>query len=193
MKSGNLIVITGPAAVGKSLVAKTLQSKLSGNGSLWLLVQIDSFAKSLYRDWFKFDTNHSPYAERGFEFKRDNDGGLRRIIGSDGRLILSAFHRSVAAIVNSGVSVVCETIVCDDDDWRDWSEVLDGIQAFWVKLSAPLTILEARKKAERPPMLHGLAQGNLEEKPVGQYNLELDTSTDTVDTIVELIINELPA
>ncbi len=192
MEIGNLVIITGPAAAGKSTIAKALQSELSSSGSLWLLVQMDTFADSLYRDWFTFDTHHAPYAKRGIEYRRDNDGGLQLIIGVDGRRALSAFHRSVAAIVKSGVSVVCETVVCDEEDWHDWSEVLEGIQTNWVQLSAPLAILEAREKADRPQVIQGLARGNLARKPVGQYDLELDTSTETIAVIVERIIDTLP-
>lgn len=191
MKLGELVVVTGPATVGKSTVAKALQSEGVAHGALWLAVEIDVFARALPRDWISVDTHAGRYAEHGFVYARADDGSIQLTLGSDGRRVLSAFHRSVAAIVRSGVSVVCETIVYDDDDWTDWSEALNGIVPCWVRLSAPIAILEGREKADRSRVFQGLAQGMAARRPVGRYDIEADTSTETVSAIVGRIINAL--
>jgi hypothetical protein len=116
MTVNKLIAITGPAAVGKSTVARELQSELIRSGELWLVIELDTFARGLSRDWISFGKHQGRYAERGFVYARGQDGGIELRVGPDGRSVLAAFHRSVAAIARSGVGVICETIVYDDDD-----------------------------------------------------------------------------
>lgn len=190
---GELVIITGPAAVGKSTVAKALQAERASRGELWLTVELDVFARALPRDWIAIGDRTGRYAERGFVYSRASDGGIELTLGADARRVLSAFHRSVAAIVGSGVSVVCETIVYDETDWDDWTEALTGLVPCWVKLGAPLPVLEGREKADRSRLFQGLAQGMAARSPVGGYAVEADTSTETVNDIVSRVLRTLPA
>jgi chloramphenicol 3-O-phosphotransferase len=188
MTASKLIAITGPAAVGKSTVAKELQSELVRSGEIWLVIELDTFARGLSRDWISLGKHQGRCAERGFVYARGQDGSIELRLGSDGRSVLAAFHRSVAAIVKSGVGVICETIVYDDDDWRDWSEALCDISACWVKLSAPLATLEARERADRTRIFQGLARGMSARRSVGKYNFEADTGAEAASAIARRII-----
>ena len=94
MTATRLIAITGPAAVGKSTVARELQSELVRSGELWLVIELDIFARGLPRDWISLGKHQGRYAERGFVYARGQDGSLELGLGSDGRRVLSAFHRS---------------------------------------------------------------------------------------------------
>jgi chloramphenicol 3-O phosphotransferase len=188
MTVNKLIAITGPAAVGKSTVARDLQSELIRSGELWLVIELDTFARGLSRDWISFGRHQGRYAERGFVYARGQDGSIELRVGPDGRSVLAAFHRSVAAIARSGVGVICETIVYDDDDWRDWSESLCDISVCWVKLSAPLPTLEAREDADRTRVFQGLARGMSARQSVGKYDLEADTGAEAASAIAHRII-----
>jgi chloramphenicol 3-O-phosphotransferase len=184
-----VILIVGPAAVGKSTLAKALHRDLVRGGELWLLMQIDPFVTaSLSSEWVGWSKHRGAYAERGFAYARAADGSLALELGTDGRRVLQAFHRAVAAVVTSGVNVVCETLVYDEDDWAHWRASLQGVETCWVRLAAPLTELERRERADRHRSAHGLAEGMLARPPVGRYDIEADTSTDTVDTIVRRIV-----
>jgi chloramphenicol 3-O-phosphotransferase len=187
MDSGNLIVIIGPAAVGKSTVARALQKALVCDGALWLLIELDVFARSLPREWMAIGAHQGRYAERGFVYERASDGGLGLDIGRDGRRVLGAFHRSVASVVKSGVNVICETIVFDEEDWNDWSLCLEAISVRWVKLSAPAAVLETREKANRSGPFQGLAEGMMARRPVGAFDIEADTSREDLGSIVRRI------
>ncbi|HEY5071230.1 MAG TPA: hypothetical protein VII63_04280 [Caulobacteraceae bacterium] len=187
MTKGELIVVTGPAAAGKTTVAKALQARFAGAGELWLLIELDAFGRSTPRDWMSLGEHRGRHAARGFAYERATDGRLELNLGPDGRRVLAAFHRSVAAVVKSGVNVICETIVHDDDDWRDWSRSLRGIRVCWVKLSAPPAVLEAREKADRAPLFQGLARGMTARQPVGAFDVEADTSTEDASAIVNRI------
>lgn len=188
MSSTKLIAITGAAAVGKSTLSRALQAEFGCRGELWLVMELDTFARGLSREWISAGNRHGRYAERGFTYARAEDGSIDLSIGIDGRTVLAAFHRSVAAIARSGPGVICETIVYDDADWRDWSAALGDIAACWVKLSAPLAILEARETANRTRVLQGLARGMSARRPVGKYSVEADTDAEPAEAIARRIV-----
>ncbi len=177
MKPGKLVAITGPAAVGKSTVAKALLADLTGDGDLWLLMELDVFARALPRDWIAWGERVGRRSELGFTYGREADGSVGLTLGADGRQMLAAFHRSVAAVVRSGMDVICETVVHDEGDWADWQAALDGIEVCWVRLTAPVARLEERERAERPSA-----------RPlVGVSDIEADTDVDDAQAIARRI------
>ena len=186
---GALIAITGPAAVGKSTIARALQAELGRDGALWLVIELDGFARALSREWIAVHERRGRFADAGFSYTRADDGAIGLTLGADARRVLAAFHRSVAAVVTSGVGVVCETIVYDEQDWADWTEAVRGIPTRWVKLAAPLDILEARERADRSRVFQGLARGMSVRHRVGVYDLEADTSVEDVPAIVGRILS----
>ena len=187
--SARLIAITGPAAVGKSTLARALQAELGRHGELWLLLELDVFARALSRDWIGVGRRRrGRYADAGFDYTRGSDGSVGLTIGADGRRVLAAFHRSVAAVVRAGVNVVCETIVYDDADWDDWRAALGEISVRWVRLSAPLDVLEARELAEETRLFKGLAKSMLSRRAVGDYHVEIDTSAESVEASVARVL-----
>lgn len=186
--TGRLVAITGPAAVGKSTLARALQSNLGRNGELWLLLELDLFARGLSRDWIAVGkARRGPRADAGFVYARKADGGVGLTIGADGRRVLGAFHRSVAAVVRSGVNVIAETIVYDGADWDDWRSALGDLRSTWVRLFAPLGVLQARELADETRAFKGLAQGMMSMPAVGRYDIEADTSADPAEAIVDRI------
>ena len=193
MTIGRLVVITGPAAAGKSTLAKALQSHFAKRGELWLVFEVDAFGRGMPRDWVAIGDHRGGHAAQGFDYARGDDGSLGLILGADGRRVLAAFHRAVAAAVNCGLNVICETILYDDADWDDWADSLSGIRACWVRLSAPLAVIDAREKAERVPLFQGLGRGMSARALVGTYSVEADTGTETTRQIVERVTRSLTA
>jgi chloramphenicol 3-O-phosphotransferase len=190
MATGKLIVVTGPAAVGKSTVTKALQKELTRANELWLAIELDVFARSLPRPWIAWGDYRGRNAAQGFVYARRPDGSLQLELGADGRRVLAAFHRSVAAVVGSGVSAICETVVYDEVDWDDWSAALKGIRPCWVRLTAPSSVLEARE-SERAEMARGLGRGMAARPSVGNYDVEADTSTEATESIVARIVESV--
>jgi chloramphenicol 3-O-phosphotransferase len=187
--TARLIAITGPAAVGKSTLARALQAELGRNGELWLLLELDVFARALSRDWIGVGrSRRGRYADAGFDYTRRSDGSVGLTIGDDGRRVLAAFHRSVAAVVRAGVNVVCETLVYDLADWEDWRAALGEISVRWVRLSAPRDVLEARESAEETRLFKGLARGMLSRPAVGECHVEIDTSVESVNASVARVL-----
>ena len=185
---GGLIAITGPAAAGKSTVARTVQAELARRGELWIVHELDLFGRGLSREWVALGAHRGAHAHRGFVYARAVDGSIALELGADGRRVLAAFHRSVAAVARSGVGVVCETIVYDDEDWRDWCEALEGVSSCWVRLGAPLATLEERERADRTRVFQGLARGMSARTPVGTFDVEADTGSEEVAAIAGRIL-----
>jgi len=184
-----LIAITGPAAVGKSTLARALQSELGRNGELWLVLELDVFARGLSREWIGMGRKRrGAYADAGFVYTRDPDGSVGLTIGVDGRRMLSAFHRSIESVVRSGVNVIAETIVHDTADWEDWRDALGDVQTTWVRLFAPLDLLQVREHADETRVFKGLAQGMMSRPAVGRYDVDADTSAETLDAIVGRVV-----
>jgi chloramphenicol 3-O-phosphotransferase len=188
MAASRLIAITGPAAVGKSTVAREVQAELARRGELWLVLELDHFARGLSHDWIALARHRGAFAERGFVYARASDGSIALSLGPDGRRVLAAFHRSVAAVARSGIGVVCETIVYDDEDWRDWGEALEDVPSCWVKLAAPLAALDERERADRTRVFQGLARGMSARPPVGTFDVEADTAVEPPATIARRIL-----
>jgi chloramphenicol 3-O-phosphotransferase len=191
MTPGKLIVITGPAAVGKSTVSRAIQAVFATKGEICMVLELDTFGRGVPREWVSIGTHRGANSELGFDYVRTEAGSMGLALGDDGRRVLIAFHRSVAAVASSGMNAVCETIVYDEDDWRDWSEALHNIPVCWVRLCAPVEVLDEREKADRSRVFQGLARGMSARKRVGTYDIEADTSTETANSIVQRIIAKL--
>ena len=146
------------------------------------------FARGLPRDWVALGAHRGRQAESGFVYTRTQDASIELGIGVDGRRVLGAFHRSVAAVVRSGIGVICETIVYDQDDWKDWAEALGDIPVFWVKLGAPLAVLEAREAADRTRVLRGLARGMTARASVVRRDFEADSAAESASAIAHRIV-----
>jgi site-specific DNA-cytosine methylase len=95
MTKGELIVVTGPAAAGKSTVAKALQARFARTGELWLLIELDAFGRSTPRDWISLGAHRGRHAGRGFAYERASDGRLELKLGPDGRRVLAAFRHLI--------------------------------------------------------------------------------------------------
>lgn len=189
MVRANLVLITGPAAVGKSTTARALQAHLATEGRLWLLTELDVFGRGLPREWIAWGGRRGRLADLGFSYDQTDDG-IALTLGTDGRRVMAAFHRSIAAIARSGLCVICETIVHDAEDWADWNEALAGLTPVWVRLGAPVPTLEAREQLRRPEG-QGLGRGMSARPLIGVYDVEADTGSDRPEQIAAEIASQM--
>ncbi len=184
---GDVIVISGPAASGKSTLARALQKRFSRDDQLWMLLELDTFGRGVPRDWIALGDRVGRHSARGFTYGSAASGGLDLTLGADGRRVLGAFHRAVAAAAASGVHVICEAIVYDDADWQDWLEALGDLDVIWVRLHASVDVLEQRERADRSRIFQGLARGMSARAAVGAWDVEGDSGIQSVDELVERV------
>jgi chloramphenicol 3-O-phosphotransferase len=190
MQRVHLVVITGPAATGKSTLARALQADLARRGELWLLTELDAFGRGLPREWIAWEGRRGRFADLGFSYDRNSEGAVSLNLGPDGRRVMAAFHRSVAAIAGAGVNVICEAIVQDMEDWADWNAALSGLAPIWVRLHTPVATLEAREQS-RGGAVRGLGRGMSARAHIGTYDVEADTSEVTPEDLANRIAEML--
>ncbi len=159
-------------------------------------MELDAFGRGVPHAWIAFGDRAGRYADQGFVYGPSPTGGLDLTLGPDGRRVLGAFHRAVAAAAASGMNVICEAIVHDEADRQDWADALGGTAAIWVRLTAALEVLEGREQADRSRIFQGLARGMSARSLMGTWDVEGDSGVESVDELVdrvrELVVREQP-
>jgi chloramphenicol 3-O phosphotransferase len=127
------------------------------------------------------------HADEGVSFER---------IGSDiifhagpiGRAVLAGYRRSIAAVVRSGVNVIVDEVVLDEQAWTQWDLELRTLDPFWVRVDCPIEVCERRERA-RADRLPGLARSQatvVHRYP--RYDYAVDTSTAPPAELAEAVI-----
>jgi chloramphenicol 3-O phosphotransferase len=108
-------------------------------------------------------------------------------VGPFGLKMVEMLKEIVLTMARMGHHVIVDDVSfgkCDVDEWR---KALKDYKVLWVGIKAPLSVLEAREK-ERVNRMHGSARAQYFKvhKDV-VYDLEFDTSKDSLETIVKTI------
>jgi chloramphenicol 3-O phosphotransferase len=139
----------------------------------------------------KFNNWEGGPAPLGFSWKPVIDGtgtpAHEIQVGSFGKKMIETLKEVVLTLVRMGHHVIVDDVSfgrCEVDQWR---EALKDYQVLWIGIKAPLNILEEREK-ERGNRIHGSARAQyykVHQDTV--YNLEFDTSRDSLTMIVQTI------
>jgi chloramphenicol 3-O phosphotransferase len=89
--------------------------------------------------------------------------------------LLHAYHHAVAAAARSGLNVIVDDVVIDDEVLTDWLEVLDELEPTWVavRCSPAITAERERRRGDRPVGMTG-TQTNSVHRSL-RYAFEIDT------------------
>jgi chloramphenicol 3-O phosphotransferase len=154
-----------------------------------------------------FDPDLSHFAEekkfeqytRGGEFIRsvellqDQDGNsiVPLKIGPAGHKIIFGMHRAIAAYAKAGNNLIVDYIQYDPCWRRDLEQALKGIQVYYVKVDAPLSVIEEREKARNTsPVGHARSHyGTVHQGMV--YDLEIDSSKMIPEESAALILRTI--
>lgn len=132
-------------------------------------------------------------ASDGFFFDRDERDLVRLNFGQVGLACLKAHHQSVAAIVRSGIDLICDEVILTDDLRRNWHEVLMGVETSFVGVHCSIEELE-RREIRRGDRVIGQARGQFEiVHSKMRYDIEVDTTKMTPTVLAREIISQLPA
>ncbi|MEO1100790.1 MAG: AAA family ATPase [Pseudomonadota bacterium] len=180
----SVIFLNGCTSAGKSSIAKHLQDRLP---TPHLLTGID--------DAFAMLPAHYHNHPDGFFFDRDADNLVRLNFGPFGLATLKSHHRAAAAIARSGVDLILDEVIQTPELRRDWLDVLQGLDVFFVGVHCDLEELERREIA-RGDRLPGQARGQLGIVHKGMtYDLEIDSTNaepvDLADEIIQVIAGSL--
>lgn len=165
--TARVIVLNGVSSAGKSSLAKAIQAQAN---STFLHVEMDAFISflpdghELRPEWFKLDMIETEH------------GKLATISnGPRGEALLGVMRRFVVQAANSGLNLVVDE-VCHAREISDYRAGLRDHKVQFVKVSAPIDIIEEREKA-RGDRLIGLAREQSAHLHDGiDYDLEMDTS-----------------
>jgi chloramphenicol 3-O phosphotransferase len=175
-----IIVLNGVGSSGKSATARALQEM----ASIPLLhFSMDSFLEMLPERLF----NHAD----GLTFKASQVDGKPIIsieVGQVGRKLLSGMRHAVAAMAHQGNSLIVDDVMLNDEA-TEYRALLDGYEVRFVRLNAPLDVLEEREGLRGDRDI-GLARGQYDIISRGDgYDLEVDTSVNTPFQTAKLLVD----
>jgi len=186
---GHLVALVGTSSVGKSAAAAELQGRLT---EPHLVVGLDHFFSMFPHHWAGHPRGPGP----GFWYEDtvDPDGSPRARIryGDAGRRLLDGQRAAVRALLDAGNDVVLDEMPVDGSILPAWRRELAGHRAWWVRLTAPLDVVEAREAA-RPHGRHpGNARGHLDVLDGEAFDLTVDTTARTPAEVADAVLGALP-
>ena len=184
--AGDVIVLNGTSTAGKSTLAAEMQTQLVARDSCWVILGIDDFLGKLPAPWVRYH-EAGAHADEGVSFERIG-GDIVFRAGPVGRAVLTGYRRSVAAVVRSGVNVIVDEVVLDEEAWAQWDSELRALDPFWVRVDCPIEVCEGRERG-RADRLPGLARSQaafVHRHP--QYDFAVDTSTASPPELAQAVI-----
>lgn len=184
-KAPQIIFLTGPSCSGKTTLAKILQQKLDNSFLYFSLDQIIDLMPSKVNQW-NDDPTLIGFGSKSFQ---DNDGHVisEIQIGSLAASMRTLFVDLCATAAKQGHFLVIDDVFFESQDAENWIEGLKEFHVLWVKLHAPLEVLEKREKERNNQLgcsryqFHHLHQKN-------NYDLEIDTSLLMPESSADIII-----
>jgi chloramphenicol 3-O phosphotransferase len=172
--AGEVIALNGTSSAGKTTLAAEMQHQLITRSTCWVILGIDDFLGKLPAPWVGYRETGA-HADEGVNFERVGDDIVFRA-GPVGRAVLAGYRRAVAAVARSGVNVIVDEVVLDDEAWAQWDSELEGLDPFWVRVDCPIEVCERREHA-RADRLPGLARSQADVvHRYPPYRFGVDTS-----------------
>ena len=176
-----LIFLNGTTSSGKTSIVRALQEELRRP---YCATGID--------DAFAMLPDRLHKNPDGFFFDRDEQRRVRLNFGRIGLACLKAHHRSVAAMARSGIDLICDEVILNEELRGDWLEVLSGVNTAFVGVHCSLEELE-RREIERGDRVIGQARGQFDIVHLGmRYNIEVDSTGNEPGFLARQIITQLP-
>jgi len=169
-KTARIILLNGVGSVGKSAIAKALQTIAA---EPFLHVEMDTFLNMMpERIWDHPD---------GLAFETVQQDGKPAIVIKSGPVAertLRGMRRAIAAMAGQGNNLIVDDVMLGDE-MADYAALLSGFTLHVVGVIAPLDVLEARER-ERGDRLIGLARWQYDRVHRGRiYDLEVDAGRET--------------
>jgi chloramphenicol 3-O phosphotransferase len=180
-KSPRIILLNGVGSVGKSSIARALQTITR---EPFLHVAMDAFLEMLPEAlWGHPD---------GIVFETVQEGGKPSVVirsGPAAERLLGGMRQAIAAMAWQGNNLIVDDVLLEGDS-AAYQAALAGLDVVRVGVFAPLEILEAREAARGDRMI-GLARWQYDRVHKDMtYDLEIDASRATAMECAELIRNK---
>lgn len=166
-KSAKIIFLNGVGSVGKTSIAKALQTILT---EPYLHVGIDAFMNMLPERYM----GH----EDGVFFKTLEVNGkpvVEVATGAVGKTLFKGMRHAMAALAEQGNNLIIDEVLIGDG-MQEYVKLFSAYQVFYVGIFAPLDVIEERERL-RGDRLIGLARWQYDIVHEGKsYDLEIDAS-----------------
>jgi chloramphenicol 3-O phosphotransferase len=164
MNKGRIILLNGVSSSGKSSLSKELVKQLSD----YFHYSIDDFDMVIERMEDRENQHLIPVSTEYY------------------------FHRTIAMFSDSGINLIVDQILHNEETKKDCYETLKDYPVLFVGVQCPLEELERRER-DRGDRTIGQAKGQLEyvHQQNEHYDLVVDTYRDGLETNVKLIIEKL--
>ena len=189
--AGTVIILNGPSCVGKSSTIKVFQAK---QDVPWLSIGIDNFFVGVLPPKFYLEDKPKHHAIMHGQSGTDAQGNkiFTLNIGTQGQKIIKGMHQAIADYAKAGNNVIVDYINYDSAWIPDLTKALQGIQVYWVGVTASLESIEAREKSRGRANIEGHARSHYYTVHQGiTYDLMIDTDKLTpeqsADKIIELL------
>jgi chloramphenicol 3-O phosphotransferase len=163
-KPGTVLILNGTSSSGKTSILKELQNILS---EPFIDAGIDKFIWMLPQR----------YLDRPLW---DDVLGLATSAGETGHRLFSGMHHTIAALSAAGNHVIADHVLVEPSWVTECARLFHNLPAYLIGIKCPLEVLEQRERDRKDRTLgQACAQFGVIHRDV-TYDLEIDTSTQTV-------------
>lgn len=182
---GELIALAGTSSVGRTSAAEQLQLLSS---EPHLVVGIDLFLNMFPHHWAGHPRGPGP--GMWYTDTIDADGRPRSRIRYDsaGARLLAGMRAAVRAMLDRGNHIILDEMPIDESILPAWRRELAGDQVTWVRLSAPLEVIEEREAGRTRGQHLGNARGHFHIGAEDRYDLHLDVADRSPHEVAEEIV-----
>lgn len=176
---GTVIILNGPSAAGKSSLQKSIQRLAAAP---YLAIGIDNFFNDLFPD---------EHGTLGVKADADFGNDLRYVtiennivylhVGQSGQKIIKGMHAAIAGYAKAGNNVVVDYIMYEQAWIKDLLKQLQDCPVYFVGVTVPLDILQAREQARSTSPIGHAASHYYSVHEGNNYDLWIDNSQGTPD------------
>lgn len=194
-KPGTVIILNGPSASGKSSIQKNFQQLMMPD--LWLKLGIDNLFDSpmpeINTENLNFWTTKNPIRWVSTTHDAQENAIITLHTGPQGERVAYGMNSAIAAYAKQGNNIIVDYIAYKKAWVDDLRTKLDGIPTYWVKISAPIDVLEARETARgTSPCGHARSHHATVHWDL-KYDIEFDASTATAQEIAAQLAQKIRA
>lgn len=155
-----------------------------------MVIGIDDYLAKVPGPWARYLDHVGARADDGIGFERVGDHVSLRC-GPAGRRVLAAYRAAVSAVARSGINVIVDEVLLEDDGWQKWERQLEGLDVTWVSVDCEPALREERER-QRGDRMIGISRAVaaiVHRKVV--YDAAVDTSAADPVACAEAIVGRL--
>lgn len=164
----HIIFLNGTSSAGKSTLAKALQTQLQGP---YMHAGIDQFIFMLPRAYL-----NPPHWQDIYRYHYTDAENFTIETGPLGHQLMSAMHRTVATLADTGFPVIIDHVLLEDVWLAECAQLFTAHEVWFVGVRCPLAVVEQRERDRKDRTLgQARAQYDVVHKN-RHYDFEVDTS-----------------